>query len=75
MNGELFLRKMVDDFKAIDRDGNGFIDRSDLEDISKQLEYEMTDEELDFQFRDMDQDNDGQISLEDFIAATVKIST
>ena len=73
VNGEMYLEKLTADFATIDQDGNGFVDKEELVAMATALEYALSDEELDGILKDMDTDNDGKISLEEFIAATVKI--
>ena len=72
VNGEMYVKRIEATFNAIDGDGSGgYLDRGELQEMARQLAYTLTEEELDDLMKDMDEDNDGQISLQEFIAATV----
>mmetsp|Transcript_23334 Transcript_23334/g.64890 ORF Transcript_23334/g.64890 Transcript_23334/m.64890 type:complete len:786 (+) Transcript_23334:387-2744(+) len=55
-------------FKTIDKNGDGEIDKEELGELFERLGAEMTDEELGEVFSQLDQDNDGVISEEEFNA-------
>jgi Ca2+-binding EF-hand superfamily protein len=65
------MKKMEADFKAIDTDCSGFVDEAELRTMANELAYKISEEELDALMEDMDENHDGKISLEEFIAATV----
>ena len=73
INGEMYIEKLKADFAAIDQDGSGFVDRNELTAMASSLEYALSEEELNGILNDMDADQDGKISLEEFIAATIKM--
>jgi calmodulin len=55
-------------FKAFDTDNSGFIDAQELADVSKELGKVMDQAELEECLKDLDQNKDGKISLEEFQA-------
>jgi hypothetical protein len=55
----------------MDVDNSGFITRSNLQEMANRSNYIFSEKELDGIMQDMDRDGDDQISIEDFIAATV----
>jgi uncharacterized tellurite resistance protein B-like protein len=72
LNGEMYLAKMKAEFQHMDQDGNGLVDKEDLKKMALSLNYALSEEELETILNDMDQDQSGSISLEEFIAATVR---
>mmetsp|Transcript_135561 Transcript_135561/g.201588 ORF Transcript_135561/g.201588 Transcript_135561/m.201588 type:complete len:231 (-) Transcript_135561:140-832(-) len=73
INGELYMKKMKADFDAIDKDGSGYVEESELRQMANELAYRISAEELDALVSDMDENKDGKISVEEFIASAVKI--
>jgi EF-hand domain pair len=71
LNGEMYLAKMKAEFQHMDQDGNGLVNKEDLKKMALSLNYALSEEELETILNDMDQDQNGTISLEEFIAATV----
>ena len=55
-------------FREIDQDGSGFLDRAEVEQLSKRLGKLMTERELAASMTAMGADADGQVSLEGFVA-------
>ena len=53
-------------FNKFDADGSGAIDRDELAALSKDLGYELNDEELKNALRDLDLNKDGVIDLYEF---------
>jgi len=53
-------------FAAIDADGNGYIDRHELRMVLKSLGEQFTDNDLVTCFSEIDENNDGKISFEEF---------
>jgi calmodulin len=72
LNGEMYLAKIKQEFQHMDQDGNGLVDKEDLKKMAQTLNYALSEEELETILNDMDQDQNGSISLEEFIAATVR---
>jgi len=68
----MLLAKLKSDFKGLDADGSGFVTEKDLRDKAKEASYCVTQEEMDSIIKDMDENKDGKISLEEFIAASVR---
>lgn len=73
LNGEMYLAKLKADFQAMDADGNGVVTKEDLRQKAKDIEYYITEEELESTIQSMDENEDGKITLEEFVAATIKI--
>jgi hypothetical protein len=71
VNGEMYIEKLKAEFKTIDQDGNGLVEKAELVEMAKNLQYGLSEEELDNIVKDMDSDHDGMISLEEFIASAV----
>ena len=67
------MAKLQADFAAMDTDGNGVVTKEDLRKKAKEINYSLSEEELDSTIASMDSDNDGKINLEEFIAAAVRI--
>lgn len=76
-NGEMYLAKLKAEFDAIDANGDGYLTREELyQGNAEQGEYALSAEELEemmAELKELDTDGDGQISLQEFIAATVAI--
>jgi len=53
-------------FNAIDRDGNGFIDRQELKEVLRSLGEQFNDKDLAVCFSEIDENGDGQISFMEF---------
>ncbi len=53
-------------FKAFDKDGSGFIDSTELKQISKEMGRELDPAEVDECMKDLDIDKDNRISFEEF---------
>jgi Ca2+-binding EF-hand superfamily protein len=56
------------EFTTFDRDSSGFIDLQELKEISRQLGQDLNEEELQTALRELDTNQDGKISLEEFTA-------
>jgi hypothetical protein len=57
----------------MDVDNSGFVTRSNLQEMANRSNYIFSQKELDGIMKEMDRDGDDQISIEDFIAATVSM--
>ena len=69
MNRQTQARKRK--VEEIDADGNGVVTKEELRLKAKEIDYYVSEEELERTIQSMDEDNDGKISLEEFISATV----
>ena len=58
-------------FRAIDKDGNGFISAAELRHFMSNLGEKLTNDEVDAMIREADMDGDGQVSYEEFIAMMI----
>ena len=72
VNGEMYIAKLTADFNEMDMDHNGYVTKQDLIGMAEKLNYTLSKTELDTLLNDMDTDRDGKISLNDFIAASVR---
>eukprot|EP00297_Palpitomonas_bilix_P018089 CAMPEP_0113872134 /NCGR_PEP_ID=MMETSP0780_2-20120614/3030_1 /TAXON_ID=652834 /ORGANISM="Palpitomonas bilix" /LENGTH=192 /DNA_ID=CAMNT_0000857603 /DNA_START=109 /DNA_END=687 /DNA_ORIENTATION=+ /assembly_acc=CAM_ASM_000599 len=60
-------------FKLLDPSGSGYLDRSKVEELILSLYgTELSEKELGSLIKEMDKDGDGLVSMEDFLASTVK---
>lgn len=75
INGEMYSAKLKVDFKDMDVDGNGVVTKEDLRQKAKEIDYYLSESELEETIQGMDEDGDGRISLEEFIASAVRIKT
>ena len=71
INAELYHKKLEDDFKAIDADGNGYVDKEELRLMANKISYMISEQELDDLMKEMDDDKTGKVSLQEFIAHNV----
>ncbi|KAL1484242.1 hypothetical protein MTO96_032688 [Rhipicephalus appendiculatus] len=55
-------------FRVFDRDGNGYINATELRHVMTTLGEKLTDEEVDDMMRVADKDGDGRINYEEFVA-------
>ncbi len=53
-------------FNAIDTDGSGFLDRTEVGELASNLGITLSDKELDSAFQHMDLNNNGRVDLEEF---------
>jgi hypothetical protein len=60
------MQLISQEFTTFDRDSSGFIDLQELKDISRQLGQELSDVELETALSELDLNQDGKISLEEF---------
>ena len=59
----------------MDTDNSGFITKENLEEMARQSNYILSKDELDETIEGMDNDGDGKISIEEFIASAVRWCT
>lgn len=71
MNSEMYLAKLKADFMAMDTDGNGVVTKEDLRSKATEIDYYVTEDELESIIQSMDLNDDGKISLEEFVAGAV----
>ncbi|CAD8110193.1 unnamed protein product [Paramecium primaurelia] len=53
-------------FKKFDKDGNGYVESNELIEISRQMNEEITQDDVDRLMKVVDQNGDGKISFEEF---------
>ncbi|CAJ1943621.1 unnamed protein product [Cylindrotheca closterium] len=73
VNGELYIEKLKTDFQSMDTDDTGYITRENLQEMATQSDYILSEKELDETMKELDLDGNGQISIDEFIAASVRI--
>lgn len=54
-------------FNTFDKDGSGYISRSELREVMKSLGENLTDEDIDEMMNEADSDGDGTISFAEFV--------
>lgn len=65
---EATYEEIKDVFKAIDTDGNGFLDRTEVGEIASVLGFPLSEDELSVAFDAMDKNRNGRVSLDEFEA-------
>jgi Ca2+-binding EF-hand superfamily protein len=60
------LSELRDAFNAMDKDGNGYIEKRELKNLLLALGESPTDKDVDDMFKAADVNGDGQISFEEF---------
>lgn len=73
INGELYIEKLKADFGAMDADNTGYITRSNLQEMAEKTDYILSEKELDETMKELDLDGNGEISIDEFIAASIRI--
>lgn len=72
LNDEMYSAKLRAEFQEMDADGDGVVTKEDLRQKAKEIQYYLSNEELESIIQSMDEDGDGKISLQEFIASTVR---
>ena len=62
--GELSEEELMGIFKVFDKDSSGFINASELKEVSSKLGRNMTDEDVKEMIKEADLDQDGKINYE-----------
>eukprot|EP00762_Andalucia_godoyi_P000153 ANDGO_02250.mRNA.1 Calmodulin len=63
----MFTKKDIDEaFRAMDKDGNGYISALDLRLFFAALGEKLDDHEIDMMISELDVDGDGQVGLDEF---------
>lgn len=60
-------RDVTDIFNAIDADGNGYLDLKEIGDVATALGFPMEDDKLKVAFKEMDENNNGRVSMDEFV--------
>jgi calcium-dependent protein kinase len=72
MSNNKMIQKLTEIFKELDESGEGLLSKEELKKgYKKFFDDKITDNEFDQIMKTIDQDNSGQISIEEFIRATV----
>lgn len=58
-----FNQNVIETFEKFDKDGNGFITRSELKEAMRKLDKKITNEEIDFMLQEADTNMDGKIDF------------
>jgi Ca2+-binding EF-hand superfamily protein len=61
--------QLLQAFKIFDKDGNGLVDQEELKTILENFGEYLDDKEIERMIKEIDNDGDGFISLEDFVNA------
>ena len=62
------VTEIREDFRAADQDHDGRINLLEFREFVRNLDSDVTDEELVIGFREIDADRDGSINLQEFLA-------
>jgi calmodulin len=62
------LEEIREIFSHYDRNGNGVIDRSELGSLFRALDEDMSDEEIEAGMQAIDDNGNGQVEFEEFLA-------
>jgi len=60
------IERITTVFKAFDRDNSGYLDIKEIEQVSAELGHSVSSEEMERLFSEVDENQDGRISLEEF---------
>lgn len=60
-------KEMLEAFKVFDKDGDGYIDTTELHDIMDTLGQKLSEEEINEMVKEADTDGDGKINYEEFV--------
>ncbi|KAK2171147.1 hypothetical protein NP493_1098g00054 [Ridgeia piscesae] len=55
---------LIDVFRILDQDGDGYISQADLRDIMNRLGLELSQQEMEEMIAEVDKDGDGQIDYD-----------
>ncbi|CAF1070377.1 unnamed protein product [Brachionus calyciflorus] len=66
-NSDNFEQNLVNAFEKFDKDGNGFISRSELKEAMRKLDKKITNEEIDDMLTEADTNMDGKIDYSEFV--------
>lgn len=69
------VRELRDQFMEIDKDGTGLIKVSELRDLLKSKQINMTDDEIKKLVQEMDYQQNGMINYSEFLSATINVKT
>lgn len=73
INGERYVEKLKEDFRAMDVDNSGSITKHELQEQARKHDLWLSEIELAEAMKEMDDDGDGEITLDEYIAAHVRI--
>ena len=59
--------ELRDTFRVFDKDGNGFISRSELRQVLEKMGEKISEAEIDDMIDEVDSDGDGEICYEEFV--------
>lgn len=62
-NSMNFNQNLIETFEKFDKDGNGFISRSELKEAMRKLDKKITNEEIDYMLQEADINLDGKIDF------------
>ena len=65
-------------FDAVDKDGNGFLDKDELADVMRDVAEDMrvkppTDSDIEAVLRELDEDYDQRVSKEEFVILIIQV--
>ncbi len=63
--------KILEEFKKLDADNTGFLDKNEvkrsLKELYDSMDLRLTDADVDHLIKSVDKNNDGKISIEEFV--------
>lgn len=67
MNAKPSEDDMLEAFKACDKDGNGYLSKSEIKTVMADLNIKLSDEDVNNMIKQADKDGDGKVNYQEFV--------